>query len=111
MPRNATDLASNFELGRPAISEHLQILRLAALVREEVKKELGEIRVERVYAQAPSKLWRALTDPELVARWWGRGDIHAEVGHRFDMQMGAWGMQLFEVIGGRARAQIQLPIL
>lgn len=34
-PRNVSDLASNFELGRPAISEHLQVLRKAQLVREE----------------------------------------------------------------------------
>ena len=34
-PRAVTDLASEFPLGRPAISEHLQILRQAGLVREE----------------------------------------------------------------------------
>jgi DNA-binding transcriptional ArsR family regulator len=34
-PRAVNDLASGFELGRPAISEHLQVLRKAKLVREE----------------------------------------------------------------------------
>jgi DNA-binding transcriptional ArsR family regulator len=34
-PRKVGDLASNFALGRPAISEHLQVLRKARLVREE----------------------------------------------------------------------------
>ncbi len=34
-PRAVGDLASGFELGRPAISEHLQVLRKARLVREE----------------------------------------------------------------------------
>lgn len=34
-PRGVTDLASGFELGRPAVSEHLQVLRKARLVREE----------------------------------------------------------------------------
>lgn len=34
-PRAVTDLASGFSLGRPAISEHLQVLRKAKLVREE----------------------------------------------------------------------------
>lgn len=34
-PRGVTDLAGDFEIGRPAVSEHLQVLRKAALVREE----------------------------------------------------------------------------
>lgn len=34
-PRAVTDLASQFDLGRPAISEHLQVLRQAGLVIEE----------------------------------------------------------------------------
>ena len=34
-PRKVGDLARNFELGRPAVSEHLQVLRRARLVREE----------------------------------------------------------------------------
>lgn len=34
-PRKVSDLASNFALGRPAVSEHLQVLRKAQLVREE----------------------------------------------------------------------------
>lgn len=33
-----------------------------------------EIRVERVFDAARERVWRALTDPELVARWWGRGN-------------------------------------
>ncbi|MFE2431378.1 ArsR/SmtB family transcription factor [Streptomyces sp. NPDC059373] len=34
-PRAVNDLAGQFELSRPAISEHLQVLRQARLVREE----------------------------------------------------------------------------
>jgi DNA-binding transcriptional ArsR family regulator len=34
-PRPVNDLASLFELSRPAVSEHLQVLRKARLVREE----------------------------------------------------------------------------
>ena len=34
-PRPVNDLAGRFDLSRPAISEHLQVLRLADLVREE----------------------------------------------------------------------------
>jgi DNA-binding transcriptional ArsR family regulator len=34
-PQPVKDLAAQFELGRPAVSEHLQVLRKAGLVREE----------------------------------------------------------------------------
>lgn len=34
-PRAVNDLAGHFALGRPAVSEHLQVLRRAGLVREE----------------------------------------------------------------------------
>jgi DNA-binding transcriptional ArsR family regulator len=34
-PRAVTDLAGEFDLGRPAISEHLQVLKQSGLVREE----------------------------------------------------------------------------
>jgi DNA-binding transcriptional ArsR family regulator len=33
-PRTAGDLAAQFELSRPAIAEHLQVLRRVALVRD-----------------------------------------------------------------------------
>ncbi|GAA4863843.1 MULTISPECIES: ArsR/SmtB family transcription factor [Saccharopolyspora] len=34
-PRTAGDLAAQFEMSRPAVAEHLQVLRRAALVRDE----------------------------------------------------------------------------
>ena len=34
-PVAVTELAQNFDIGRPAVSEHLQVLRRARLVREE----------------------------------------------------------------------------
>ncbi len=36
-PRHAGALAEQFDLSRPAVSEHLQVLRRAGLVREEVR--------------------------------------------------------------------------
>ena len=33
-----------------------------------------EIRVERIFAAPRDKVWRAMTDPALVAQWWGRGN-------------------------------------
>ena len=32
------------------------------------------IRVEREFEATPEQLWEAMTDPKLVARWWGRGN-------------------------------------
>jgi uncharacterized protein YndB with AHSA1/START domain len=42
-------------------------------------------------------VWRALTDPDLLALWWARGDVRPIVGHRFALDMGAWGVQPCEV--------------
>lgn len=33
-----------------------------------------EIRIERIFDAPRSKVWKAMTDPELVAQWWGRGN-------------------------------------
>jgi uncharacterized protein YndB with AHSA1/START domain len=33
-----------------------------------------EIRIERVFSAPRDQLWRALTDPKLLAKWWGRGN-------------------------------------
>jgi uncharacterized protein YndB with AHSA1/START domain len=33
-----------------------------------------EIVIERVFDAPRDRVWRALTEPELVAQWWGRGN-------------------------------------
>lgn len=33
-----------------------------------------EYRVERIFAAPRDRVWRAMTDPALVAQWWGRGN-------------------------------------
>ena len=33
-----------------------------------------EIRVERVFDAPREHVWRAMTEPDLVAQWWGRGN-------------------------------------
>ncbi|MDQ0767593.1 uncharacterized protein YndB with AHSA1/START domain [Pseudarthrobacter defluvii] len=56
------------------------------------------IRLERHYPHPASAVWAALTNPELLARWWAPGNIAPAVGHRFTMDMGAWGQQQCEVL-------------
>lgn len=46
--------------------------------------------VEREFAHAPEKLWRALTQPHLVAEWLMKNDFRAIVGHQFKLT-GDWG--------------------
>lgn len=69
-PRTAGDLARGFEIGRPAVSEHLQILRRARLVCEEPRGR------ERFYHLDP----RPLID---VAAWVG------DVSHYWKQQLEA----------------------
>ncbi len=53
---------------------------------------------EQFIARPPAAVWRALTEPELLARWWAAGDIKPVVGHRFTLDMGSWGHQSCEVL-------------
>ena len=39
--------------------------------------------VDEFLPYPPEKVWRALTDPELIARWLMPNDFKLEVGHRF----------------------------
>ena len=52
--------------------------------------ETKTVTVERDFAHAPDKLWRALTQPHLMADWLMKNDFVPEVGHRFTMT-GDWG--------------------
>ncbi|MCE9673318.1 SRPBCC domain-containing protein [Myxococcus stipitatus] len=45
-----------------------------------------EIRVERVFEAPRERVWRAMTDPKQVARWWGRG--HLLVVERLEVERG-----------------------
>jgi uncharacterized protein YndB with AHSA1/START domain len=44
---------------------------------------MAEIRIDRVYPHPPQKVWRALTEPELLARWLMPNDFAPTVGQRF----------------------------
>lgn len=59
--------------------------------------ERGKIELSQYIPHSPAKVWRALTDPALVAKWWAAGDVKAIIGHRFTLDMGKWGQQACEV--------------
>ena len=73
-PRAAGDIASSFAVNRPAISEHLQVLRLAGLVIEEAR---GRQRMYHLKPQALSEFVKWLHPFELY--WDQRLDALTEI--------------------------------
>ena len=51
----------------------------------------ASITVDQFVARPPTDVWRALTEPDLLARWWAAGDVAPVVGHEFTLDMGPWG--------------------
>ena len=52
--------------------------------------ETRSVVVEREFAHAPEKLWRALTQPHLMEEWLMKNDFKPVVGHHFNLR-GEWG--------------------
>ena len=52
--------------------------------------ETKSIVVERTMPHSPEKIWRALTQPHLMAEWLMKNDFAPRVGHRFNLR-GEWG--------------------
>jgi len=52
--------------------------------------ETRSVVIERDIPYPPEKLWRALTQPHLIAEWLMENDFAPTVGHRFNLR-GAWG--------------------
>jgi uncharacterized protein YndB with AHSA1/START domain len=44
---------------------------------------MATLRFERWYDHPPSRVWEALTEPELLARWLMPNDFSPRIGHRF----------------------------
>lgn len=51
------------------------------------------IEVDQFLSHSPATVWRALTEPDVMARWWAAGDIAPVVGHSFTLDMGGFGKQ------------------
>lgn len=48
--------------------------------------DLTRIEVEQYFPHPPSKVWRALTTPELMEQWLMPNDFEPVVGHKFNFQ-------------------------
>lgn len=51
-----------------------------------MSEQLTTIEVEEFLPYSPAKVWRALTEPGLIARWLMENDFQAIVGHQFHMR-------------------------
>ena len=56
----------------------------------ETVTETRSVVVEREIAHPPEKIWRALTQPHLIAEWLMKNDFMPIVRHRFTLR-GDWG--------------------
>jgi len=65
-------------------------------------EETRSVVVERDFPHPPAKIWRALTEPHLVAEWLMKADIRAETGYRFRFVQD-WGTVDCEVLEVSAR--------
>jgi len=52
--------------------------------------ETRSVVVEREISHPPERIWRALTQPHLIAEWLMKNDFMPVVGHRFKLR-GEWG--------------------
>ncbi len=59
--------------------------------------ETRTVTVERDLAFPPEKVWRALTQPHLIAEWLMKNDFAPVVGHHFTLS-GDWGAASCEVL-------------
>lgn len=51
--------------------------------------ETRTVVIERAIAHPPEKIWRALTQPHLIAEWLMQNDFQPAVGHRFTLSRAA----------------------
>ena len=56
--------------------------------------EIRTVVIERDIAHPPEKIWRALTEPHLIAEWLMKNDFRPDVGNRFNLT-GEWGGVLY----------------
>ena len=63
----------------------------------EAHTETRSVVVEREFPHPPEKVWRALTQPQLIEEWLMKNEFKPVVGHRFDLSA-EWGKVDCEVL-------------
>ena len=63
-----------------------------------------EIRAERVFDAPRDRVWRAFTEPDLIARWWGRG--HELVIERMEPRRGGHWRYMEQAPGGPRASRV-----
>jgi uncharacterized protein YndB with AHSA1/START domain len=112
---SATEIYDHFPVSRPAISQHLQVLRQANLVQVEkraqqriyrvnpqamrevelwagrnnliVEREKRSYTMSRVFNAPRERVWKVVTDPKLIPRWWGPRD-HTTIVDKMQVRVG-----------------------
>lgn len=56
----------------------------------DTQAETRAVVVEREFSHAPEKIWRALTQPHLIAEWLMKNEFAPVVGHDFELRAD-WG--------------------
>ncbi|HEV7351689.1 MAG TPA: SRPBCC domain-containing protein [Brevundimonas sp.] len=56
----------------------------------DLSPDVQSVVIERTFPHAPARVWRALTQPHLMADWLMRNDFQPVRGHRFTLT-GDWG--------------------
>ncbi len=56
------------------------------------------IHLDQFVPAAPKQVWRAITEPHYVEKWWARGAIAPVVGHEFTLEMPGFGEQPCKVL-------------
>jgi uncharacterized protein YndB with AHSA1/START domain len=73
--RDATVRFGAVELGKQTLRKLGELVERESGARAVVTAPGDrEVRVERVFGAPRERVWRAFTEPEQVARWWGRGN-------------------------------------
>lgn len=65
-------------------------LTLKEKTMNQAATELRSVVVERDIAYPAEKIWRALTQPQLIEEWLMKNDFKPQVDHRFNLR-GDWG--------------------